>query len=126
MYKRQDEDGFLVLLDRKRDMLISGGFNVFPADIEQVLAGHPAVLDVSVIGIPHEKWGETALALVIPRSGAQASEADLAAWANERLARHQRVARVEFRDEFPRNALGKVLKRLLRDPYWGDESPGVG
>lgn len=123
---RLDEDGFLVLLDRKKDMLISGGFNVFPADIEQVLAGHPAVLDVSVIGIPHEKWGETALALVIPRPGAQASESDIAAWANERLARHQRLARVEFRDEFPRNALGKVLKRLLRAPYWGDGSPSAG
>lgn len=123
---RLDEDGFLVLLDRKKDMVISGGFNVFPADIEQVIAGHPGVLDVTVIGIPHEKWGETPLALVIPRAGARASEADIAAWANERLARHQRVVRVEFRDDFPRNALGKVLKRLLRDPYWGDRSPSVG
>ncbi|HWS76099.1 MAG TPA: AMP-binding protein [Quisquiliibacterium sp.] len=116
---RLDEDGFLTLLDRKKDMVISGGFNVFPADIEQVVAGHPAVLDVTVIGIPHEKWGETPIALVIRRDGAQATEAEIADWANERLAKHQRVSRVEFRDEFPRNALGKVLKRLLREPYWG-------
>lgn len=118
-----DEDGFLVLLDRKKDMVISGGFNVFPADVEQVIGAHPSVLDVSVIGIPHEKWGETPLALVIPREGARATEAEIAAWANERLAKHQRVARVEFRDEFPRNALGKVLKRLLREPYWDEKPP---
>ena len=117
---RLDEDGFLVLMDRKKDMLISGGFNVFPADIEQVVAGHPAVLDVAVIGIPHEKWGETALALVVRREGAAAGADEIAAWANERLGRHQRIARVEFREEFPRNALGKVLKRLLREPYWND------
>lgn len=113
-----DEDGYLVLIDRKKDMIISGGFNVFPADIEEVLAGHPDVMDVTVIGIPHERWGETPLALVIPRDGAAFDAGAMLNWCNERLAKHQRLSAVEPRKEFPRNALGKVLKRLLREPYW--------
>ena len=99
-------------------MIISGGFNVFPSDVEAVVGGHEAVADVTVIGIPHEKWGETCLALVIPKPGAAAEPEAIRAWANERLAKHQRLAAVELRGEFPRNALGKVLKRLLRAPYW--------
>lgn len=79
------------------------------------------MLDVTVIGVPHEKWGEAALALVIPRDGARVTEADLKAWANDRLAKTQRLVGVEFRHEFPRNALGKVLKRELRAPYWAAE-----
>jgi acyl-CoA synthetase (AMP-forming)/AMP-acid ligase II len=115
-----DEDGFLYILDRKKDMVISGGFNVFPTDVEAVVGQHPEVRDVTVIGIPHEKWGEACLALVIPQEGAEADAEAIKAWANERLAKHQRLAGVEFRDEFPRNALGKVLKRFLREPYWQD------
>ncbi|MEY4864175.1 MAG: hypothetical protein RLZ51_2270 [Pseudomonadota bacterium] len=115
---RLDAEGFLSILDRKKDMIISGGFNVFPADIEQVVAGHPAVQDVTVIGIPHERWGETPLALVIAREGIQVSPTELMAWANERLAKHQRLGAVELRSDFPRNALGKVLKKDLRSPYW--------
>lgn len=113
-----DDQGYITLVDRKKDMIISGGFNVFPTDIEAVVGGHPDVLDVTVIGIPHDKWGETVLALVIPQAGATPDAAAIVVWANERLARHQRLAAVEFRDEFPRNALGKVLKRILREPYW--------
>jgi acyl-CoA synthetase (AMP-forming)/AMP-acid ligase II len=117
---RFDEDGFLYILDRKKDMIISGGFNVFPADIEQIVAGHPDVSDVTVIGVPDEKWGETPLALVIPRAEAEADPEAIRAWANERLAKPQRLSALELRREFPRNALGKVLKRLLREPYWKD------
>jgi long-chain acyl-CoA synthetase len=113
-----DEQGYITLVDRKKDMIISGGFNVFPTDIEAVVGGHPDVLDVTVIGIPHDKWGETVLALVIPKAGATPDGAAIMAWANERLARHQRLAAVEFKADFPRNALGKVLKRILREPYW--------
>ena len=113
-----DEDGFLTILDRKKDMIISGGFNVFPSDVEEIVGRHPDVADVTVIGIPHERWGETCLALVIPRAGATATPEAIRDWANERLAKTQRLAAVEFREEFPRNALGKVLKRLLREPYW--------
>ena len=116
---RMDAQGFITLVDRKKDMVISGGFNVFPADLEAVLAQHPAVADVAVIGVPSERWGESPLALVIRRPGAPDTDAEaLLAWANERLARHQRLVGVAFRDEFPRNALGKVLKRLLREPFW--------
>jgi long-chain acyl-CoA synthetase len=113
-----DEDGYLFILDRKKDMVISGGFNVFPADVEDVVGRHPDVFDVTVIGVPHDKWGESCLALVIARDGATVDCDALRDWANERLAKHQRLVAVELRAEFPRNALGKVLKRLLRDPYW--------
>jgi acyl-CoA synthetase (AMP-forming)/AMP-acid ligase II len=99
-------------------MIISGGLNVFPSDIEEIVGKHPGVSDVTVIGIPHAKWGESCLALVIPSATDQVSEAQILDWANEHLAKHQRLQAVEFRDEFPRNALGKVLKRLLREPYW--------
>jgi acyl-CoA synthetase (AMP-forming)/AMP-acid ligase II len=115
---RLDDDGFLSILDRKKDMIISGGFNVFPSDLEQIVAGHEAVMDVTVIGIPHERWGETPLALVIRRPGAQAGAEELLAWANARLGKHQRLGGLELRDAFPRNALGKVLKKDLRAPYW--------
>lgn len=120
---RLDEDGFLSILDRKKDMIISGGFNVFPSDLEQVVGAHPEVMDVTVIGIPHERWGETPLALVIPRPGATATPEAVRDWANGRLGKHQRLAAVEFRDAFPRNALGKVLKKDLRAPYWA--APGA-
>lgn len=115
---RLDEDGFLYILDRKKDMILSGGFNVFPKDLEEVLGAHPEVSDVTVIGIPDPKWGETPLALVIPVAGTQPDPAVLREWGNERLAKTQRLKAVELREEFPRNALGKVIKRELRAPYW--------
>mgnify|MGYP005849159001 CR=1 FL=1 len=118
---RMDEDGFLYILDRKKDMILSGGFNVFPADIEEIVGRHEAVFDVTVIGVPHDKWGETPLALVVPKKNATATVDEIQDWANERLAKTQRLAGVEFRDEFPRNALGKVLKRELRKRYWTEQ-----
>jgi long-chain acyl-CoA synthetase len=111
-----DEEGFLHIVDRKKDMILSGGFNIFPADLEAVIGEHPEVQDVTVIGIPHPKWGETPLALVIPRGAPD--PAALMDWANARLARTQRLAGLELRAEFPRNALGKVLKRELRSAWW--------
>ena len=115
---RFDEDGFLYILDRKKDMIISGGINVFASDIEEVLIQHPNVSDVAVIAGPHKKWGETPLAMVILAENATVTEEELKEWGNARLARYQRVAAVKFCDEdFPRNALGKVLKRKLREPY---------
>ena len=113
-----DEDGFLYILDRKKDMILSGGVNVFPKDIEEMVARHPEVADVAVIGVPHDKWGETPLALVIKRPGSLLGAEELSRWTNERLAKHQRITSVEFRDQLPRNALGKVLKKELREPYW--------
>ncbi len=120
-----DDDGFLHILDRKKDMIISGGFNVFPADIEEIVGQHPDVQDVTVIGVPHDKWGEGSLALIIPREGAVPDTDAVRDWANDRLGKHQRLVGVECREEFPRNALGKVLKRFLRDPYWQDVDTGA-
>jgi acyl-CoA synthetase (AMP-forming)/AMP-acid ligase II len=120
---RFDEDGFLYILDRKKDMIVSGGVNVFASDIEEVFIQHPDVNDLAVIAVPHEKWIETPLALVRLRPGAAITEKELKDWVNTRVAKHQRVNAVEFRDEdFPRNALGKVLKRQLRTPYWQEQS----
>lgn len=115
---RLDGDGYLYIVDRKKDMIISGGFNIFPADLEEVIGEHPDVQDVTVIGVPHAKWGETPLALVIPANGEADAEA-IRTWANDRLAKSQRISEVAFRDEFPRNALGKVLKRELREEISG-------
>jgi acyl-CoA synthetase (AMP-forming)/AMP-acid ligase II len=112
-----DNLGFLTIVDRKKDMIISGGFNVFPVDIEKVISLHEAVLDVAVIGIPHPKWDETPFAFVIRRSGHRATADELLQWVNGRVARTQRVYGIEFVEEFPRNALGKVLKRVLRETY---------
>lgn len=117
-----DDDGFLYILDRKKDMIVSGGFNVFPKDIEAIIGRHDDVSDVAVIGVPHPTWGESPLALVVPKPGAEIDAEALCYWANERLAKPQRLARLEIRRELPRNALGKVLKRELREPYWKGQS----
>lgn len=116
-----DEDGFLYILDRKKDMIISGGFNVFATDVEGVIGKHPAVRDVTVIGVPDARWGESCQALVIPEPGQAADPEAIKTWANERLAKPQRLKAVELREDFPRNALGKVMKRVLRQPYWQDQ-----
>jgi acyl-CoA synthetase (AMP-forming)/AMP-acid ligase II len=111
---RLDDEGFLYIVDRKKDMILTGGQNVYPADIEIVMLGHPDVAEVAVIAVPSEKWGETPLAVVVPRSGAQPDPAALAAWTNERVGRQQRVSGVVLRDSLPRNPNGKILKRELR------------
>jgi long-chain acyl-CoA synthetase len=113
-----DEDGYLVLLDRTKDMIVSGGFNVYAVDIERVVEQHPAVAEVAVIGVPSEQWGETPVAFVIPRHGATLDPEEVRTWANERLGKLQRISRVEVRESLPRSDVGKVLKRELRAPYW--------
>ncbi|AOY89257.1 4-coumarate--CoA ligase [Marinobacter salinus] len=115
---RIDEDGFVYILDRRKDMIISGGFNIYAVDLEKVLLAHPAVADAAVIGIPSEQWGETPLGLVVRTGGHDESEAQILAWANTQLGKGQRLAGIEFREELPRSTIGKVLKRELRSPYW--------
>jgi acyl-CoA synthetase (AMP-forming)/AMP-acid ligase II len=114
---RMDADGYVYVVDRKKDMIISGGFNIFPADIEAIVGGHPAIEDVCVVGVPHPLWGESPVAAVLVRPGMSLEPNEVRAWANERLAKTQRVAAVVVREEFPRNALGKVQKAQLRKEY---------
>ncbi len=114
---RFDDDGFLVLMDRKKDMVISGGFNIYPSDLEAVLREHPAVADVAVVGVPSAEWGETPVAFVVPRAGHADAPHALMAWMNQRVGKTQRLADLRFMPELPRSAIGKVLKRELRDLY---------
>lgn len=113
-----DADGFLVLSDRKKDMIISGGLNIYANDLELVLLADPDVIDAAVIGIPSEQWGETPLGLVVLREGATRGADEICAAANTRLGKSQRLAGVEIRGELPRSSIGKILKRELRAPYW--------
>jgi acyl-CoA synthetase (AMP-forming)/AMP-acid ligase II len=114
---RFDPDGFLTLLDRRKDMIISGGFNIYPSDLEAVLFQHPAIRDAAVVGVPSQEWGETPVAFVVLRPDAIATAAELKQWVNERLGKTQRLAAIELSTELPRNAIGKVLKRELREQY---------
>ena len=114
-----DEEGYLYLVDRKKDMIDSGGVKVYPRDIEEIAARHPDVAEVAVFGVPHETWGETPVAAVVLKPGIEATADDLRDWINERVAaRYQRVQSVLILQAFPRNAAGKTLKREMRDPYW--------
>jgi acyl-CoA synthetase (AMP-forming)/AMP-acid ligase II len=112
---RFDADGFLTLLDRKKDLIISGGFNIYPTDLEAILSQHPAVVDCSVIGMPSEAWGETPVGFYVPGPDSDATAADILGWTNARLGKTQRLSALHPLDELPRSAIGKVLKRALRD-----------
>jgi acyl-CoA synthetase (AMP-forming)/AMP-acid ligase II len=118
-----DEDGFLYLVDRKKDMIISGGVNVYPKDIEEIVVQHPAVQEAAVFGIPHDKWGETPLAAVVLQQPGQVAPHELRNWINERVAaKFQRVSDVVIMEEFPRNVAGKTLKRVMREEYWQEKT----
>ena len=114
---RFDEDGFLMIIDRKKDMIISGGFNIYPADIEAVVRQHEDVGECSVVGVSSQRWGETPVAFVVPVAGRQPDPAAIRDWANDRLGKTQRLADVVLRDALPHSAIGKVLKRELRETY---------
>ena len=113
-----DEDGFIFLKDRIKDMIVTGSENVYPAEIEAVLMGHPEVLECAVIGVPDPKWGETVKAVVVRRAGTSLSETALIEWSRDKLAGFKRPRSVDFVETLPRNAAGKLLKRTLREPYW--------
>ena len=114
---RLDEDGFLYILDRKKDVIISGGFNIYACDLEEAVRTHAAVFDAAVIGIPSQRWGETPLALVKLRPGVLATPADILEWSNARLGKVQRLSAVEIVADLPRNPNGKILKNELRQKY---------
>jgi len=113
-----DEDGYLYIHDRVKDMIITGGENVYPAEVESAIYGHPDVLEVAVIGIPDEKWGEAVKAVCVPKPGHTVDEASVIAWARERIAGFKTPKSVDVIAALPRNASGKILRRELRAPYW--------
>jgi acyl-CoA synthetase (AMP-forming)/AMP-acid ligase II len=113
-----DEDGYLRLTDRKKDLIISGGVNVYPKDIEEIVVQHEAVREVAVFGVPHEKWGESPVAAVVLHATALVDPAELKTWINQRVAaRYQQVCEVLVLEDLPRSTAGKTLKRVLRDQY---------
>jgi long-chain acyl-CoA synthetase len=113
-----DEDGYVYIHDRVKDMIVSGGENVYPAEVENVLMGHPRVADCAVIGVPHDRWGETAKAIVVKHSGADITELEIIGYCQDRLAKFKCPTTVEWSDMLPRNPTGKILRRELRAPYW--------
>jgi acyl-CoA synthetase (AMP-forming)/AMP-acid ligase II len=113
-----DDEGYLVISDRKKDVIITGGENVSSVEVEDVVFGHPDVAEVAVIGIPHPKWGETIMALVVRTPGSQLTESDLITYCKSKAASYKAPTTVEFRDELARTATGKLQKFKLREPYW--------
>ena len=120
-----DEDGYLYIHDRVKDMIISGGENIYPAEVENAIYGHPAVADVAVIGVPDEKWGEAVKACVVTKEGEALSEADVIAFARQNIAGFKCPKSVDFIDALPRNPSGKILRRELRAPYWEGKDRAV-
>jgi acyl-CoA synthetase (AMP-forming)/AMP-acid ligase II len=122
----RDERGYVFVHDRVKDMIVSGGENVYPAEVENAIHGCPGVADVAVIGVPDERWGEAVKAIVVPAPGAQPDPDAVIAWARERIAHYKAPKSVDFTDALPRNASGKVLRRELRKSYWEGHERMVG
>lgn len=120
-----DEDGYLYIQDRVKDMIITGAENVYPAKVESAIYGHPAVAKVAVIGVPDERWGEAVKAMVVPRPGAVVDAEDIIAFARQRIAAYKAPKSVDVIDALPRNASGKILRRELRAPYWAGRTRNV-
>jgi len=117
-YARQDKDGFVYIVDRKNDMIISGGKNIYPREVEEVLYTHPSVLEATVIGVPDAHWGESVKAIVVLKPGMTASTGELIAFCKENMASYKKPSTVEFHEALPKSPTGKILKRVLRDEYW--------
>jgi acyl-CoA synthetase (AMP-forming)/AMP-acid ligase II len=120
-----DDEGYVSICDRKKDMIISGGVNIYPAEIEAVIHGHPQVLDAAVIGVPDEEWGERVYAVVQPKPGSTVDLDALRSFVDERVAGYKRPRGYEVRDTLPRTDAGKLLKRVLRDEFWHDHDTRV-
>ncbi|MBN6186703.1 long-chain-fatty-acid--CoA ligase [Aneurinibacillus sp. BA2021] len=121
----QDEEGLYYIVDRKKDMLISGGVNIYPREIEEVLYTHPRILDAAVIGVPDPVWGESVKAIVVPRQGAQLTAEEVMEYCKGKIAGYKRPKSVDFLDELPRNPSGKILKTVLREQYWQDQQTKI-
>jgi acyl-CoA synthetase (AMP-forming)/AMP-acid ligase II len=113
-----DSKGYIYLVDRKRDVIISGAFNIYPKEIEDVILTHPSVKEVAVIGVPDDKWGEAIKAVVVPKEGMQVAEREIIEYCRDRMASFKKPKSVEVAKELPRNPYGKILKTVLREPYW--------
>jgi acyl-CoA synthetase (AMP-forming)/AMP-acid ligase II len=114
---RRDAQGYVYVVDRKKDMIISGGENIYPAEIEEVLYSHPKILECAVIGVFDEKWGESVKAVVVCKPGEQLTEEEVIEYCKQHLASYKKPRSVDFVDSLPRNAIGKVLKRVLKEQY---------
>ena len=117
-FGRLDEERYVYIVDRKNDMIISGGKNIYPRELEEIIYTHPAVLDVAVVGVPDDYWGESVKAVVVLREGMQATEEEIIALCRENLASYKKPKSVEFRDELPRTTTGKIRKKEIRDGFW--------
>lgn len=122
---RQDEEGYLYVVDRRQDMVISGGVNIYPVEVEEVLSSHPKILEVACIGVPDEKWGEALKALVVLKQGEDATEEEIIRFCEGKLAGYKKPKSVDFVEGLPKSPAGKVLKRVLREGYWRDETVRV-
>jgi acyl-CoA synthetase (AMP-forming)/AMP-acid ligase II len=120
-----DDEGFIYICDRKKDMIISGGMNIYPAEIEAVLEAHPKVVEAAVFGIPSEDWGEIVHAEVVPVAGSDLTEEELSSHARAQLAGYKLPRSFAWRDELPKTGSGKVLKRELRQPYWQEHGTNL-
>jgi long-chain acyl-CoA synthetase len=120
-----DEDGYVYIHDRVKDMIITGAENVYPAEVESAIYGHPDVADVAVIGVPDEKWGEAVKAIVVPKPGKSPDPQDIIAFARTRVAAYKAPKSVDFIEALPRNASGKILRRELREPFWAGKERRV-
>jgi acyl-CoA synthetase (AMP-forming)/AMP-acid ligase II len=121
-----DEGGYVFLVDRKDDMIVSGGYNLWPTEIEQALATHPAVAEVCVFGVPDERWGETPKAAVVRRTGHDVTEAELLAFCRDAVGGVKKATSIEWVEALPRTPTGKVLRHVLREPWWAGRSSRVG
>jgi len=121
-----DDEGYVFIHDRVKDMIVSGGENVYPAEVENALFAHPQIADVAVIGVPDERWGEAVKACVVLEAGAEVQAQEIIDWARERIAGYKLPKSVDFIDALPRNPSGKILRRELREPYWDGQERRVG
>ena len=122
---RIDEEGFVYIQDRIKDMIVSGGENIYSTEVEAALFAHPDIIDAAVIGIPNEKYGEVVKACIVKKEGSDLTEEEVINFCKDRIASYKKPQSVDFIDEVPRNASGKVLKKVLREPYWKDQDRQV-
>jgi long-chain acyl-CoA synthetase len=121
----EDDDGYITMVDRKKEMIISGGFNVYPREVEAALEQHPEIEECAVFGVPHDEWGEAVTAAVVLAEGAKLEEREVIEFCRTHVARYKVPKSVEFHDELPRNTAGKLLRRVLREPHWKDRERKV-